>query len=106
MVAGGRYAPVLHHQGLPLVRASWVYALAKQGILVGLTEEIYLHRSALEEAKRLIKEELTHRGQMRLSEMREAWGTTRKFAVPLAEYFDRIGFTQRQGDERMLVQGQ
>jgi selenocysteine-specific elongation factor len=82
------------------------YALVKQGLLVGLTEEIYFHRSALEEAKNLIRGEMAHRGPMRLSEMREVWGTTRKFAVPLAEYFDRIGFTHRQGDERMLVQDQ
>lgn len=81
------------------------YALVKQGVLVGLTEEIYFHRSALEEAKRLVQEEMARRGQMRLSEMREVWGTTRKFAVPLAEYFDRVGFTQRVGEKRTLVEG-
>lgn len=81
------------------------YALAKQGILVGLTKEIYLHRSVLEEAKHLIREELTRQGQMRLSEMREVWGTSRKFAVPLAEYLDQIGFTKRIGNNRELVKG-
>jgi selenocysteine-specific elongation factor len=40
---------------------------------------------------------------MTLSEMKDVWGTTRKFAVPLAEYLDRIGFTQRTGDKRSLV---
>ncbi len=81
------------------------YAMAKEGVLVGLTEEIYLHRSALEEARELIGAEFARRGQMRLSEMREVWGTTRKFAVPLAEYLDRIGFTHRIGDRRELVGG-
>jgi len=79
------------------------YALAKQGILVGLTKEIYLHRSVLEEAKHLIREEMSRQGRMRLSEMRELWGTSRKFAVPLAEYLDQIGFTKRIGNNRELV---
>ena len=37
-----------------------------------------------------------------LSQIREILATTRKYAVPLCEYFDRIGFTQRQGDVRFL----
>jgi len=81
------------------------YALVKQGVLVGLSEEIYLHRWVLEEAKELVQKEMVRRDKMRLSELKEVWGTTRKFAVPLAEYLDRIGFTQRIGDERRLVEG-
>ena len=81
------------------------YALVKQGVLVGLSEEIYLHCSVLEEAKELVQKEMIRRDQMRLSELKEVWGTTRKFAVPLAEYLDRIGFTQRIGDQRRLVEG-
>jgi len=81
------------------------YALVKQGVLVGLTEEIYYHRSTLQEAKGIMQKEMARRGQMRLSELREVWGTTRKFAVPLAEYFDRVGFTQRVGEKRTLVEG-
>ncbi|NOG42043.1 MAG: hypothetical protein HND38_11070 [Planctomycetes bacterium] len=29
--------------------------------------------------------------------------TTRKFAVPLLEYFDAIHFTRRMGDVRILL---
>jgi selenocysteine-specific elongation factor len=97
-----KFSPPTKDEVLAEFDSKVFYALAKQGVLVGLTKEIYLHRSALEEAKSLIKRELTHRGQMRLSEMREIWGTTRKFAVPLAEYLDRLGFTHRVGDMRML----
>jgi selenocysteine-specific elongation factor len=81
------------------------YALVRQGILVALTEDIYLHRSALEKAKEDILREMSRRPQMRLSEMKDVWGTTRKFAVPLAEYLDRIGFTQRVGEQRELAKG-
>jgi selenocysteine-specific elongation factor len=46
---------------------------------------------------------LSDRGALRLGEMKDLWGTTRKFAVPLAEYLDRAGFTQREGDKRILA---
>jgi selenocysteine-specific elongation factor len=35
-----------------------------------------------------------------MAELRDAWGVTRKFAVPLCEYFDSIGVTTRDGDLR------
>jgi selenocysteine-specific elongation factor len=35
-----------------------------------------------------------------VSEMRRALGTTRKYAVPLAEHLDRTGVTRREGDRR------
>ena len=36
--------------------------------------------------------------------MREILETTRKYAVPLAEYWDRTGFTRRDGDLRTLAE--
>lgn len=37
-----------------------------------------------------------------VSAFREAMGTTRKYAVPLLEHFDRKGITRREGDVRVL----
>lgn len=36
------------------------------------------------------------------AQFRDAVGTTRKYAIPLLEYMDRIRFTTRVGDQRML----
>ena len=38
-----------------------------------------------------------------MSELRELIGTSRKFAVPIFEYLDRVGFTKRKGDVRVLA---
>ena len=35
-----------------------------------------------------------------VSALREAFGTSRKYAVPLAEWLDRTGVTRRDGDLR------
>jgi len=38
-----------------------------------------------------------------VAEIRDLLGTTRKFAVPLCEYLDRIKVTKREGDLRVLA---
>jgi selenocysteine-specific elongation factor len=38
-----------------------------------------------------------------VAEIRDLLGTTRKYAVPLCEYLDRIGVTKREGDMRVLA---
>ena len=40
---------------------------------------------------------------MTVAEIRDLLGTTRKYAVPLCEYLDRIGVTRREGDLRFLA---
>jgi len=79
------------------------YALVEEGVIVSLTREIYLHRQTLDTARERLAEALSARGPLRLSQMKDLWGTTRKYAVPLAEYLDRTGFTQRDGDKRILT---
>ena len=37
-----------------------------------------------------------------VAEIRDLLGTTRKYAVPLCEYLDRVGVTRRDGDLRFL----
>ena len=39
-----------------------------------------------------------------VAEIRDLLGTTRKFAVPLCEYLDRVAVTKREGDLRVLAQ--
>ena len=52
----------------------------------------------------LLKEYQTAAGSgLTVSEIRELLATSRKYAVPLCEYFDRVGFTRREGDLRRLA---
>jgi selenocysteine-specific elongation factor len=37
-----------------------------------------------------------------MAELRDLLGTTRKYAVPIGEYLDRVGLTLRTGDVRRL----
>ncbi len=37
-----------------------------------------------------------------MAQLRDVLGTSRKYALPLMEHFDSIGFTLRDGDVRRL----
>jgi selenocysteine-specific elongation factor len=72
------------------------------GDLVGLNNDIYLHRETMEEVKRRLEPAFRDRGGLTVSEIRELLDTSRKYAVPLCEYFDASGYTVREGDVRRL----
>ena len=49
-----------------------------------------------------IQRQMANGTGLTVSEIKELLATSRKFAVPICEYLDRIGFTRREGDLRML----
>lgn len=77
--------------------------LVDQGVLVKVAEGMYFHREAMDAAVAAVRRHLEERGAMTMAEMRDLFGTTRKYAVPLGEYFDRLRLTRRVGDERRLA---
>ena len=74
-----------------------------EGRLIHVGQQIHLHFRHVEEMKVHLRDALNESEGMTLSEIRELLGTTRKYAVPIAEYLDRIGFTRRKGDVRVLA---
>jgi selenocysteine-specific elongation factor len=75
---------------------------AANGTLVHIGGDLYLHHDAESKMRELLREKMSGRDGLTLSEIRELLSTTRKYAVPLCEYLDRIGFTRRVGDVRVL----
>jgi len=75
---------------------------AADGRLVKISAEFYLHADAERESRKTLADRLAEGPGMTVSQIREALATTRRYAIPLCEYFDRIGFTERQGDLRVL----
>jgi selenocysteine-specific elongation factor len=78
-----------------------IQLLVSDGELVEIAPDYVLHAAAEAEARRKVGQAMTPHG-LTLSEIREILGTSRKYAVPLCEYWDKAGFTQRQGDLRTL----
>ena len=65
-------------------------------------DQYYYRQIELESAKKILSEFLKVHGEAGVSEVREMWGVSRKYAVPLLEYFDNQKLTKRNGDKRIL----
>jgi selenocysteine-specific elongation factor len=63
--------------------------------------EYYLARGKLEEAENSILSHLSRQERLGVGDMREMLGTSRKYSIPLLEYFDRKRVTRREGDYRV-----
>jgi selenocysteine-specific elongation factor len=70
-------------------------ALSKVGEFVYLGSQITAIRAQLES-------ELKLRQSISVAQFRTLTGTSRKYAVPLLEFFDAVGVTRRSGDLRVL----
>jgi len=72
----------------------------EDAMLIRIGDGLYFTPEALNEARQRCHDQLNEHGPATMAELRDAWGVTRKFAVPLCEYFDSIGVTIRDGDLR------
>ena len=76
-------------------------ALARRGDLIH-ADGIWFAAAAVEEAAEQIAAMLAGQPDgVTVAEIREALGTTRKYALPLVGYLDRTGVTRRRGDLRI-----
>ncbi len=76
--------------------------LAEEGRIARVNDSIYLHKELLETMKQQVVKFLTEKKEITIAEFRDLVKTSRKFAVPLMEYFDTQKVTQRVGDKRVL----
>ncbi|PKM78745.1 MAG: selenocysteine-specific translation elongation factor [Firmicutes bacterium HGW-Firmicutes-15] len=87
---------------LPEVGLNEIIAyLTEQGELVKINESIYFSIAAIERGKDLLNEYFTREKELTLATARDIFDTSRKYALPLIEYYDRTHFTRRVGDIRV-----
>ncbi len=92
----------LARSGVELARArNLLQMLLKNRRLVRISEDLVLHRSALEALRALLA---SHKGErFTVAEFKDWTGVSRKYAIPLLEFFDRERVTRREGDTRLIV---
>lgn len=64
---------------------------------------VAFHRDAIEEAKRRLEKHFAPPQPFSASEAKTALDISRKYAIPLLEHLDSIGFTKRSADQRVLA---
>ncbi|BDE05019.1 selenocysteine-specific translation factor [Vulcanimicrobium alpinum] len=75
--------------------------LLATGALVKVGADVY-RGSQIAEIRRRLEASIRRDGPITMARFRDAVGTTRKYAVPLMEWFDATGVTVRDGDVRSL----
>ncbi|MCF8033892.1 MAG: selenocysteine-specific translation elongation factor [Desulfarculaceae bacterium] len=76
--------------------------LVSEGGLVKVKQELYYAAGALEELKKRLTEFLEAHERINAAQFKEITGLSRKYIIPLLEYFDTTHLTMRVGDERVL----
>jgi selenocysteine-specific elongation factor len=76
--------------------------LSEEGRTVRINDSLHLHKDTLETIRADLKKYLEEKKEITMAEFRDIAKTSRKFAVPIMEYFDSQKLTQRVGDKRVL----
>ena len=76
--------------------------LVGEGSVVKVKSDIFYSLAALAEIEALLTTYLREHGEMSPAEFREKTGLSRKFMIPVLEYFDARKVTIRLGDKRVL----
>jgi selenocysteine-specific elongation factor len=77
-----------------------IEAAARQGTIVRVSPQLVVTRALIERAEAVLR--ASGAAGITVSAFREAVGTSRKYAVPMLEYFDQRGVTLRKGDLRVV----
>ena len=76
--------------------------LVDLGRAVDVGKGFHFAASRIAEAREAIVDNCTRHGQLEIPDLRDRLDTTRKWLIPLLEYFDVQGVTLRQGPHRVL----
>jgi selenocysteine-specific elongation factor len=76
--------------------------LEQDGRAVKINNDLYFDAAVFTQFESALRAKLAA-GPASAADLKDAMGTSRKFAIPLLEYFDAQGITRRVGDARELV---
>ncbi len=76
--------------------------LVHEGVLVKIKSEIYFHRVPFENLKEELVTYLKSHQEITTSQFKEMTQASRKYVIPLIEYFDQMKLTLRLGEKRVL----
>ncbi|VAW41668.1 Selenocysteine-specific translation elongation factor [hydrothermal vent metagenome] len=79
--------------------------LLQEGMLIKVTESLHFYAEQLDRLAQQLTEYIKKEGEIDAPRFKDLTGLTRKFSIPLLEYFDKKKLTIRIGDKRVLRKG-
>ena len=80
--------------------------MVRDDALTKATEDLYFYKPSMEKLKEKLVALLVREGEIDTPAFKEMTGLSRKFSIPLLEYFDKTKVTIRVGDKRILREKQ
>ena len=80
--------------------------MTREGDLFRISEDLNFHKDALARLREDYRQFLIKEGRATPANFKEMTGLTRKFIIPLMEYFDMTKLTVRTGEHRILRERQ
>ncbi|MEJ2545377.1 MAG: SelB C-terminal domain-containing protein, partial [Calditrichaceae bacterium] len=78
-----------------------IVSLTQNGELKSIGAKFYLHQEMLDELIEYVRQHFKEHKEIDVGVLRDFTGCSRKYLIPLFEYLDSNGFTERQGDVRV-----
>jgi selenocysteine-specific elongation factor len=82
-----------------------LHVLVDEGFIVKIKEDLYFHQEAVDAIRKKLVAFLSAHGEITTPQFKDMTGASRKFVIPIIEYFDSRNVTIRVGDIRKLRKG-
>jgi len=79
--------------------------MLEEGTLIKVKEDLFFHKSVIDDLKNGLVSYLKANGEITTPQFKEMTGVSRKYTIPLIEFFDTSKVTIRIGDIRRLREG-
>jgi len=79
-----------------------LHQAAQQGMITAIVKDRYYRNDRIVQFAGLIRDLDQMRGSTCAADFRDSLNVGRKLAIQILEYFDRIGFTRRRGNDHLL----
>ena len=76
--------------------------MEREKSIIRVAPDMYFLAESIDKIRGSLREHLAKQKQITPAAFRDLLGTSRKYTIPLLEYFDREGMTIRTGDARRL----
>lgn len=76
--------------------------MVKGGVLIKVKEDLYFHRDVIESLRKRLVVYLNEKNEIDTPQFKEMTKVSRKYTIPLLEYFDLTQVTVRVGDKRVI----
>ncbi len=96
------YSPPSFQDSENAVGSAVLASLIEQGTLVKVSDSVLFARETYDKMKEAVIDHLRQHGSITLAQIRDLFGTSRKYAQALIEHLDDLRITRRVGDERVL----